>query len=77
MSKWIKISDQQPPKAGESLETDGHYWLLVAHLNDPSRRYVMMWAGSPLRRATHWSKVEAFPELPKEGELVVYEKEAE
>ena len=66
MSKWIKISDQKPPKEDESPETDGHYWLLATYLNDPSQRYVMMWAGSPLPSATHWAKVEPFPELPKE-----------
>jgi hypothetical protein len=38
---------------------------------------VMMWAGNPFRRSTHWAKVEPFPELPKEGELVVYKKEVE
>jgi hypothetical protein len=77
MSKWIKILDQQPPKAGESPETDGHYWLLVPYSRDPSRSYVMMWAGNPFRRSTHWAKVEPFPELPKEGDLVVYKKEVE
>jgi hypothetical protein len=72
MNEWIKISDQRPPKADETPETDGHYWLLVAHLNDPSKRYVMMWAGSPLLRATHWAKVEPFPEFKEGGRNLIY-----